>query len=152
MRSTAEIRCDQPSQKSKPERARRAGEPGLYRTSGARCPGLIMHSRIYLHKKRWLLRFTQVLRGWWILGPLRPYAVRYYRRLHNGQSCSEKTSLFSRIDAAQIVATINEQGYAAAGQIPEEYVDEIMNYCENTKLMKYWNPHQDCPAIDRIAP
>lgn len=107
--------------------------------------------RIYLHKKRWLLRFTQVLRGWWILGPLRPYAVRYYQRFHHGRPFSEKTGLFSQVDVAQIVAAIDKQGYAKAGQIPKEYVDEIMNYCDNTELMKYWNPHQDCEAIDRLT-
>lgn len=106
--------------------------------------------RIYLHKKRWLLRSTQVVRGLWVLGPLRPLAIHYYRRLNGHQPATEK-GIFSEVDVKQTVASIDKHGYAKAGQIPEHYVSEIIDYCEHTKLMKYWNPHRDCGAINRLA-
>ena len=108
--------------------------------------------RIYLHKKRWLLRSAQIVRGWWILGPLRPYAVRYYQRFNHSRPLPVvKTEIFSELDVEQVVDALNEQGYANGVQIPGEYVAQIVHYCENTRLMKYWNPHKECEAIDRLA-
>lgn len=108
--------------------------------------------RLYLHKKRWLLRSAQRVRGWWILGPLRPYAVHYYQRFNRNRPIAvEKGEIFSNLDVEQVVDAINEQGYAHGGQIPSESVAQIVHYCENTRLMKYWNPHKECEAIDRLA-
>ena len=36
-------------------------------------------------------------------------------------------------------------------KVPTEYVDQILQYCENTGLRIYWNPHKECDAIDHIA-
>ncbi len=150
MRRAAEIRRDAHSQKSTFGHKEVEGGPAV---STLRC--VLAHAyyalRIYIHKKRWLLRSTQVLRGWWILGPLRPYAVRYHRRFTQIQPFSEKQGIFENVDVEQMVATIDKYGYANAGQIPEAYVAEIVGYCERTKLRKYWNPHKECQAIDRLA-
>jgi hypothetical protein len=108
--------------------------------------------RLYLHKKRWLLRSTQIVRGWWILGPLRPYAVRYYRRHNlNRPLHVDRREIFPKFDVDQIVKALNERGYAEGLHLPAEYVRQIVDYCANTRLMKYWNPHNECEAIDRIA-
>lgn len=108
--------------------------------------------RIYLHKKRWLLRSVQIVRGWWILGPLRPYAVSYYQRFnHNSPLPVEKREIFPKLDVERVVDAINEQGFATGVQIPGEYVAQIVHYSEDTRMMKYWNPHKECEAIDHIA-
>ena len=86
----------------------------------------IMTLRIYIHRNRWLLRFTQVVRGWWILGPLRPYAVRYYRWRTHDQPVMTQSGSFPHVDVEQIVDAIDQQGYAKAGQISEAYVAEII--------------------------
>ena len=108
--------------------------------------------RIYLHKKRWLLRYSQVVRGWWILGPLRPYAIRYHQQHdHNQPLDIDGREIFSELDVDQVVASINEKGYANGVQVPGEYVEQIVKYCASTGLMKYWNPHKECEAIDRLV-
>lgn len=108
--------------------------------------------RIYLHKKRWLLRYSQVVRGWWILGPLRPYAIHYHQQHdHNQPLDIDGREIFSELNVDQVVASINEKGYANGVQVPGEYVEQIVKYCASTGLMKYWNPHKECEAIDRLV-
>ena len=108
--------------------------------------------RIYLHRNRWLLRYSQVVRGWLILGPLRKYAIRYHQRHNRNRPLHiDRRDLFPKIDVDQVVDSLNEQGYANGVQIPGEYVTQIVDYCERTGLMKYWNPHEECEAIDRLA-
>ena len=108
--------------------------------------------RIYLHKKRWLLRYSQVVRGWWILGPLRPYAIRYHQHhTHNQPLHIDRHEIFPKLDVNHVVDALNQHGYANGVQVPEEYVEQIVKYCASTKLMKYWNPHKECEAIDRLA-
>lgn len=107
--------------------------------------------RIYLHKKRWLLRYSQVVRGWWIIGPLRPYAIRYHQqRNHNQPLDIDGREIFPKLDVSHVVDALNEHGYANGVQVPGEYVEQIVKYCASTGLMKYWNPHKECEAIDRL--
>jgi hypothetical protein len=108
--------------------------------------------RILLHRRRWLLHTSQVIRGWWILGPLRPYAVRYYRRRQHHRPLQVDTrDLFPGLEVDQVVNSLNEKGYATGVKLPAEYVTRIVQYCESTRLARYWNPHQECDAIDHIA-
>ena len=37
------------------------------------------------------------------------------------------------------------------GQTFHQYVDQIVQYCDNTGFKIYWNPHKECDAIDQIA-
>jgi hypothetical protein len=108
--------------------------------------------RALLHLNRWVLRFSQVIRGWWVLGPLREQAVWYYQR-RNGTSPLkvERHDLFQNLETRQVVDSLNEKGYAIGWKIPEEYVAQIVQYVNDTKRLKYWNPHRECEAIDRIA-
>ena len=50
-----------------------------------------------------------------------------------------------------MVNSLIEKGYANGVKVPTEYVDQIVQYCENTGLKLYWNPHKECDAIDQIA-
>ena len=108
--------------------------------------------RVFLHKRRWLLRGSQVLRGWWILGPVRKHAVRYHQRHKRNQPLQvDGRDLFPELKVNQVVNSLNEKGYANGVKVPTEYVSQIVQYCENKGLRKYWNPHKECDAIDHIA-
>lgn len=108
--------------------------------------------RILIHKKRWLLRGTQIVRGWWMVGPFRRYVVRYYQRRNYVQPIRiERQDIFQKFDVDPVVHSLNERGYANGWEIPEEYVSRIVQYTKDTKFLKYWNPHRECEAIDQIA-
>lgn len=108
--------------------------------------------RLYLHKKRWLLRYSQVVRGLWILGPLRSCAVRYYRR-HGRNPPLEVNhqEIFPNLKVQKVVDELNTYGYASGVEVPEDYINKITTYCKSTGLGKYWNPHRECEAIDCLA-
>lgn len=118
----------------------------------ARDPRPYYQLRVLLHRSRGLLRFAQVLRGWWILGPFRRYAVRYYQRFGRTQPLQvDRRDLFPQLDMNRAVHALHERGYADGSKIPDEYVTEIVQYARDTKRLKYWNPHRQCEAVDRIA-
>jgi len=108
--------------------------------------------RYYLHKKRWLLHLAQVLRAYIVLGPLRKPIVRYYQKFgHNALLKTEVHPLFPEVNTEQIVNEINEIGYAHVGNLPEKYIRQILDYCAIHKQTRYWNPHMDCEAVNRIC-
>jgi hypothetical protein len=108
--------------------------------------------RFYLHKKRWLLRLVQLLRACIILGPLRKLMVRYYQKFgHNDLLRTNTHPLFPHVDTDQLVNRIKELGYAHVGNLPEEYITQILDYCEINKQTSYWNPHIQCEAVNRIC-
>jgi hypothetical protein len=99
-----------------------------------------------------MLRCSEVLRGYWTLGPFRQYAVRYHqRRKKNRPLQVDRRDLFPELDVKQVVTSLNEKGYANGVTLPTEYVTQIIQYCEKTRLTRYWNPHKECDAINRIA-
>jgi hypothetical protein len=63
----------------------------------------------------------------------------------------DTSSLFSNVDVNGLVDEIRDVGHAEIGSLPEEYVAEILEYCENNKKINYWNPHKDCEMVDRIS-
>jgi len=94
--------------------------------------------RFYLHKKRWLLHLAQVLRAHIVLGPLRKPLVRYYQKFsHNDLLRTDIGSLFPEVYTEQLVDRLNEFGYAHVGNVPEEYVIQILDYCANHKQIRY---------------
>lgn len=108
--------------------------------------------RVLLHKRRWLLRSAQIVRGWWILGPFRAVAIRYFQWRNAAQPIRvDRHDLFPKCEEHLVVTALNDKGYANGWKIPEEYVTRIVQYAKDTKFLKYWNPHQECDAIDQIA-
>ena len=108
--------------------------------------------RTLLHQKRWLLRGSQALRGLLMYGLLRKQAIRYYqRRKKNPPLHVDRRELFPQLDVNSVVNSLKEKGYAEGVRVPIEYVDQIVQYCEDTGLKLYWNPHKECGAIDQIA-
>src|SRR3989442_985741 len=108
--------------------------------------------RIYLHKKRSLLRLAQMLRAYVILGPFKKLIVRYYQTFSSNELLTTDVyPLFPNVDADKLVNRINDVGYAHVGHLPEEYVAKILEYCEKNKRIKYWNPHKECEAVDRVS-
>lgn len=99
-----------------------------------------------------MLRFAQTVRGWWILGPLRPHAVHYYQRRGGTRPLATNGhDLFPTLDLDRVVNSLQEKGYAHGWTIPDACVTQIAQYAKDTKHLKYWNPHRECEAIDRIA-
>ena len=108
--------------------------------------------RVFLHKRRWLLRAAQIVRGLVILGPFRSFAIRYFQWRNTAQPLRvERQDLFPTCEVQPIVDALNEKGYANGWKIPDEYVTRIIGYCETTQFRAYWNPHRECEAIDQIA-
>jgi len=58
---------------------------------------------------------------------------------------------FAQVDVDQVLQCLEEVGSAHIGQLPAEYVSEILVYCDQNNQTSYWNPHQSCDVIDRIA-
>lgn len=108
--------------------------------------------RVFLHKNRRLLRSAQILRAWFILGPLRELAVWYFRRYGRTQPIPlDRGDLFPSREIGPVVHSLNERGYANGWKVPDGHVDEIIRYANETRFEKYWNPHRECRAIDQIA-
>lgn len=108
--------------------------------------------RSYLHKKSRLLLLARIVRAYVILGPLRNTFVRYYQKFSKNDPLRTDTSpLFSNVDVEELVNAIDDVGYAELGNLPEEYVAQILAYCENEKQIEYWNPHKNCEIIDHIS-
>jgi hypothetical protein len=126
---------------------------GRLKRSMRNCGSLFYYQlRSYLHQKPRLLLFARIFRAYLILGPLRDSFVIYYRRFSNNKPIRvDASSLFSNLDVNGLVDEIRDVGHAEIGSLPEEYVAEILEYCENNKKINYWNPHKDCEMIDRIS-
>src|SRR5215475_7567141 len=108
--------------------------------------------RIHLHKSRRLLRLAQILHAHVLLGPLRRPIVRYYQKFSNNKPLATNTySIFPDMDLDQVVNIINKTGYAYIGNIPEEYIKQIVRYCEINKRTRHWNPHKNCEAVKHIC-
>jgi hypothetical protein len=87
-----------------------------------------------------------------MFGPLRQPAIRYYqRRKMNPLLQVDTRDLFPELEVSAVVDSLIEKGYAHGVKLPTEHVNQIVQYCENTRLKLYWNPHSECGAIDLIA-
>jgi hypothetical protein len=108
--------------------------------------------RLHLHRKRWLLRLVQILRAYVLFGPLRKPIVLYYQKFSNNGPIKVNTySIFPHVDANQLVKRLNNVGYAPVGILAEEYVAQILDYCETHKRTSYWNLHENCEAVNHIC-
>ncbi len=108
--------------------------------------------RIFLHKNRWLLRFTQILRALIILGPFREQIVRYFQKFGNNKPLPvSELVLFSNLDVDEAVRNINAKGFSDGEKLSEEYVDKIIEFSNKINAMKIMNPHKDCKVIDELS-
>lgn len=108
--------------------------------------------RVLIHRSRNLLRVLQIFRGWLILGPIRAYAISFYQtRSPTHVLQVDRNDLFPQKDIQPVVDSLKEKGYANGWRIPENFVNRIVEYAEQTKYLNYWNPHRECEAIDQIA-
>ena len=108
--------------------------------------------RYSLHKNRWVLRRVQSLRGYLVLGPLRKLFIWYYQKhSKNAPLVTDASRIFPLIEADKIVNTLEETGYAHVGNLPQELVNKILDYCQVKKRISYWNPHRDCDTIHRLC-
>lgn len=108
--------------------------------------------RVFVHRSRNLLRILQILRGWWVLGPMREYAISFYQKRNSTAALRlNQSNLFPNGDVQAVVDSLNERGYSTGWKIPDDSVQRIVDYADKTKYLKYWNPHRECKAIDEIV-
>lgn len=108
--------------------------------------------RVFVHRSRNLLRILQIFRGWWILGPVREYAISFYQKRNSTAALRlNQSDLFPNGDVQSVVDSLNERGYSTGWKIPDDSVRRIVDYANKTKYLKHWNPHRECEAIDEIA-
>lgn len=82
--------------------------------------------RIVLHKKRWLHRSAQIIRGWCILGPFRLLATRYVQWRKAVQPLPMvRRDLFPMCEIHSVVNALHEKGYANGWKLPDKYVTQI---------------------------
>jgi Phytanoyl-CoA dioxygenase (PhyH) len=109
--------------------------------------------RFYVRKSPWLIRWVRIIRAMIILGPARAPLLRLCQNLSKCAAAPalERNPPFTDVNVDKIVAHIEDDGYAHIGRLPSEYLREILRYCEQHNRSSYWNPHQNCETIDRIA-
>src|SRR5262245_30149131 len=108
--------------------------------------------RIVLHKNERILRVAQMLRALLLLGPLKVLIVQGLRVIRtNKPFAADLTSVFPSLDTKETVAHLDRSGYAHVGILAEPAVRQILEYCEARKRVRYWNPHKECDAVDRIS-
>ena len=108
--------------------------------------------RSYFHQKPRLLLFTRIVRAYVILGPLRNIFILYYQRFSNNKPLQlDPSPLFSDVDVNRTVDKIRDVGHAEVGNLPGEYLAQILDYCKTKGQIEYWNPHKDCEMVDRIS-
>lgn len=99
-----------------------------------------------------LLTYAQSFRYILMRGPLRNAVVRYYQKHSATRSvaCSEP-SLFPDMEIERIVGELHEKGYAVAFQLPDEYIEKIIEYKRAAGSDNIHHPHKTCAALERIA-
>jgi hypothetical protein len=109
--------------------------------------------RIFLHKRRWLLRFSQLLRGYLVFGPFRNIILRAYRKSRVNQPVEvDRSTMFPVApNAATIVDRLNRLGCARLGELRDMSVEKILEYCDAHRRGKHWNPHRECAEVDLVA-
>jgi hypothetical protein len=108
--------------------------------------------KFYLHRNRWLLRRTQSLRAYLVLGLLRKPLVWFYQKYGNNEPLiTDASRIFSDVDIDKVTSSLDNLGYSHVGILSQELVSQILNYCEVNKRVSHWNPHSDCESICSIC-
>jgi hypothetical protein len=107
--------------------------------------------RLSIHRSRRLLRFFQSLRAAMLVGPLRSFLLRYHFGPSPTPMITDSSPLLNTLNERQALSDLERKGYAHLGKISQTCVQEILEYCEKEKRIQYWNPHQECAAIARVA-
>ena len=109
--------------------------------------------RILLHKRRWLLRSSQVARAYFVYGPLRNLMLQRERNsCVNTPIAVDRSEVFPAApDPDTIVERLETAGFTSLGEIRPESIQEILDYCEVHRRARHWNPHKQCKAVDAIA-
>ena len=83
-----------------------------------------------------------------MLGPVGALLLRLCQRLSKTRPQRLETyPTFAHDDVDQVFKCLEEVGSAHIGQLPSEYVNEILVYCGQNNQASYWNPHQTSDVI-----
>lgn len=86
-----------------------------------------------------------------LVGPLRSLLLRCHFRPSPAPMITDESRLLEAFNEQQTLIDLERNGYAYFGPIAQSCVHEILEYCEKENRIHYWNPHQECAAIDRVA-
>lgn len=86
-----------------------------------------------------------------LVGPLRSFLLRYHFGASPKPMITDRSPLLNASNMRQALVDLEIDGYAYLGKIPQSCVLEILEYCEKENRICYWNPHQECAAIARLA-
>ena len=108
--------------------------------------------KLYVSASPGLLRWLRVIRALVMVGPGRAPLLGICQRLSKSLPQRLETyPTFAHVDVDQVFKCLEEVGSARIGQLPAEYVNEILAYCGQNNQTSYWNPHQTCDVIDQVA-
>lgn len=114
--------------------------------------------RVFLHRHSRLLKLTRALSALFWLGPWRSIAIQFFQwRAANPPLPRAATSVFTgtegacELDVAQLVAQLNEEGFARGLQLPSAVIEEILAYCAAQPRNHHAHPHLACRAIHQLA-
>jgi hypothetical protein len=107
-------------------------------------------------ERRGLLELARTFRYLFLLGPWRGLAIRFCRVLSRVSQTRQPMStadesLFPKLDLAQIVKQLDDEGYAPGFALPAEQVEQLVAYSREHIRFFQINAHHDCAAAQRIA-
>ena len=106
----------------------------------------------YIRKHPRLVRLVRVVRYIGRLGPWRSLIMEYVQGyVPNPPLRTSENTLFPTLDTDHVVDKITRLGYSLGTSLPEEYVDNICDYCEDKEFATFNNPHRDCKLVNNIA-
>lgn len=106
----------------------------------------------YIDNRYWLLFISLIVRSFAVLSPTGAVVRVLHRKFAKNKPLNVRDyNLFPYLDVEQSIININQHGYSSGIDLSEETLAEILKFCGNNASIDYENPHQQCPAINKIA-
>jgi hypothetical protein len=114
----------------------------------------MLHRRVlsFVRSHPLLLKGAQKARFLVMCGPWRTSIIRYYRIKKTGSPAPVSfPTLFPDIDARAAAASIESVAYSPTFQVPQELIQEIIEFRNGQWSEDIFNAHRNCQAVARIA-
>lgn len=114
----------------------------------------MMYARIrtFVTRRPRLYRVVRTTRTLFLIGPLRRLLVARERRTSRGKPPPNVgPTLFRRVDIEGATETLERDGVAMIGQLPEEATDRIVEYFYDRGRQSIQNAHLESEAVRRVA-
>jgi hypothetical protein len=114
----------------------------------------ILHAALlrFIRRHSRLLKPAQRLKYVLMRGPWRNVILHYLSKRTDRLTLSlPKPTLFPDLDIGATIFNLKEFGYARALQVPQQLLDEIIEFRDLRASSNIFHPHLTCDAINRIA-